>query len=182
MVCVVMLAGLLGLAAATVTTAHVNQLDHDVKSLSPAMDGDRADTARRQERLFALITTTSVKRLATTTITALSTCVSISMGAVACNGRKKRNILKNLAALTFDNDVMPELAGSQIEEQMDEEEGGPLKRGARQVTNRDGRKFTVWSTYSSTLTLTSTSYVAGTTVLVTAYCIAPGLTNGCFGK
>ncbi|XP_069951013.1 uncharacterized protein [Cherax quadricarinatus] len=178
-----MLAGLLGLAVVMVTTADVSQLNHDVKSLSPSELEDGLDAIRRQERLVAIYTTTSVKRLATTTITAVSTCVTITANAVACNGRKKRTLFKNLSSWKdLEEDSRRELTGSKSEAEY-EEEVYPQSGGSRQVVNnRDGKKFTIWSTYVSTLTLTSTSYLAGTTVSVTALCIAPGLTNGCFGK
>ncbi|XP_053626322.2 uncharacterized protein [Cherax quadricarinatus] len=175
-----MLAGLLGLAAATVTTTDVSELDHDVKTLSPSESEERIDAARRQERLFAFLTTTSVKRLATTTITALSTCLSV--GTTACNGRKKRNGFREIDSL---EQMVPELTGTQVDEkvEIDEEGGNGNKRGMREVVNnRDGKKLTIWSTYVSTLTLTSTSYVAGTTITVSALCVAPGITAGCFGK
>lgn len=58
---------------------------------------DVVDDQRRQERIFAFYTTTSVKRLATTTITAISTCLSILAAAPACTGRKKRSLFSDLA-------------------------------------------------------------------------------------
>ena len=46
---------------------------------------------------------------------------------------------------------------------------------------RDGRKLTIWQSSFTTLTITSTSYFAGTTVTASVFCTAAGLTAGCFG-
>ncbi|XP_045623698.2 uncharacterized protein [Procambarus clarkii] len=167
-------AALCGVLAAVV--AAQAQGAEDVGHPSPAETEERLEVDRRQERLFAIYTTTSVKRLATTTITALSTCLSTT-ASPACQGRKKRTVFKNLLLLENDRkDPFGELAGSQLEP------GEVEERVKREVVNRDGKKLTIWSTYLSTLTLTSTSYLTGTTVTVTAMCAAPGITQGCFGK
>ncbi|XP_045623728.1 uncharacterized protein [Procambarus clarkii] len=138
----------------------------------------RIEGDKRQERLlFAYSTTTSIKRLATTTLTAISTCLSTSLNAPACQGRRKKSLtisLENLKNLSEDMalDLLPSRA--EVEE-VDQPAG-------RLVSDRKGRKFTIWSSYISTLTLTSTSYLTGTTITATAYCIAPGVSQGCFGK
>ena len=58
--------------------------------------GDRLEAERRGARLFAFATTTSIKRLATTTITAISTCLSILAMAPSCTGRRKRAMFNDL--------------------------------------------------------------------------------------
>ncbi|XP_042888772.1 uncharacterized protein LOC122264121 [Penaeus japonicus] len=57
-----------------------------------------------------------------------------------------------------------------------------LSQQQRDFLRRDDRKITIWTTGFTTLTLTTTSYLAGTTVTATAYCVTPGLAAGCFGK
>ena len=68
------------------------------------------------------------------------------------------------------------------EEEVEEEllEDGRLK--TRELDAKTGRKLTIYSSFISTLTLTSTSYLDGTTVTATALCQAPGVNAGCFGK
>ncbi|XP_069951052.1 uncharacterized protein [Cherax quadricarinatus] len=181
MVCVVMLAGLLVLAAMTVTTSDGGRLDHDVKSLSPVVLEERSDAPRRQERFFAIFTGTFIRSLTTTTITALSTCLSFD-GSVGCLGRRKKK-RSSYPELQHDKDLLLELTGSQTEVETNEEEAYPPRRGSRQlVNNRDGKILTIWYTSVSTITLTSTSYLVGTTISVSAYCVAPGVSEGCFGK
>ncbi|XP_063846843.1 uncharacterized protein LOC135092319 [Scylla paramamosain] len=160
---------------------------------------DRLEQDRRGVRLFALSTTTSIKRLATTTITAINTCLSVIAGTT-CTGRRKRALFSDLKALEAVEDHGQALHGTQLEEQevetqTDEEEAaGGAKSGKvedlveegrlqkREVDARTGRKITIYNSFISTLTLTSTSYLAGTTVTATALCVAPGVTAGCFGK
>lgn len=57
-----------------------------------------------------------------------------------------------------------------------------LSRQQRDALERDGRRLTIWTTNFTTLTLTTTSYLAGTTVTATAYCLTPLLAQSCFGK
>ena len=54
-------------------------------------------TRQKMGRFVAFFTSTSVTRLATTTLTALSTCVSFSAGAPNCNGRRKRSLINDNA-------------------------------------------------------------------------------------
>ncbi|XP_071525540.1 uncharacterized protein [Panulirus ornatus] len=163
------------LAVAAVAVAAGSQDD-----LPPAEVDERLQSARREERIFAFFTTTSVKRLATTTITALSTCLSIANTVPACTGRRKKSLINGLRSL----EVLSEPVSEQLQGSQDEE--GPSafpSRIVREVVNdREGKRLTIWSTISSTLTLTSTSYVASTTVTVSALCSAPGATAGCFGR
>ncbi|KAG7173112.1 hypothetical protein Hamer_G008638 [Homarus americanus] len=93
--------------------------------------------------------------------------------------------LKARQSRVFLEDVLHwpgELSGSQdfLEETQEGEEEPEVSQ--KVVEDRDGRKFTIWSTNFSTLTVTSTSYLAGTTVTASALCSAPGVTAGCFGK
>ncbi|XP_045125478.1 uncharacterized protein LOC123512880 [Portunus trituberculatus] len=155
---------------------------------------DRLQQDRRGVRLFALSTTTSIKRVATTTITAINTCLSVIAGTT-CTGRRKRALFSDLDALEGIEDQAYALHGTQrdekevkteaseghtagVEEEQEEEE----RLQKRELDGRSGRKITIYSSFISTLTLTSTSYLAGTTVTATALCVAPGLTTGCFGK
>ena len=48
------------------------------------------------------------------------------------------------------------------------------KTSKNEDKNEYGRKLTLWSTSFSTLTVTSTSFLTGTTVTVTARCTIPG--------
>ncbi|XP_071525254.1 uncharacterized protein [Panulirus ornatus] len=179
-VAAVVTVGLLAVAAVTVT-GDQDDFQKDVKAdLPPTEAEERLQSARREERVFAFYTTTSVKRLSTTTITALSTCLSITNPAPACTGRRKRAFFNSLSFPNLPETVPDQLLGSQADA---EELEVPSSRIVREVVNnREGKRITIWSTVSSTLTLTSTSYVAGTTVTATALCLAPGLTAGCFGK
>ncbi|XP_050695691.1 uncharacterized protein LOC126985180 [Eriocheir sinensis] len=145
----------------------------------PEPEGPVVVDQRRVERLLAFYTTTSVKRLATTTITAPYTCLSTNGGAAACNGRKKKSLWKDL----MDVEGLyqgPELEGSQ-EKEMEREEKDLEVEESVEGGKREGRRLTIWSTVLSTLTLTSTSYLAGTTITATAFCLTAGLTPGCFG-
>ncbi|XP_045623729.1 uncharacterized protein [Procambarus clarkii] len=147
---------------------------------------ERLEADRRQERLlFAYSTTTSVKRLATVTLTALSTCLSTFSTAAGskipiCSGRKRRTIFSKIEL----NDMLVDnLSGTLADEDSYNAKGRAMEPAVgREVLDRKGRKFTIWSTYVSTLTLTSTSYLTGTTVTITAMCVAAGVTQGCFGK
>lgn len=81
---------LLGVVAAAAGTAP------DDKGGNQARAGqDQLEEDRRGVKIFAYSTTTSIKRLATTTITAISTCLSLSVGAV-CTGRRKRSYFSDL--------------------------------------------------------------------------------------
>ncbi|XP_042214660.1 uncharacterized protein LOC121861159 [Homarus americanus] len=189
-VAVVVITVIMGLAAAIASTEqHTNHHNNDNNnknfvSQSEVDEGGDAvvndDLKARQSRVFAYYTSTSVTRLATTTITALSTCLSVD--TAACVGRKRKSAFKNMEFL---EDVLHwpgELSGSQdfLEETQEGEEEPEVSQ--KVVEDRDGRKFTIWSTNFSTLTVTSTSYLAGTTVTASALCSAPGVTAGCFGK
>ena len=46
---------------------------------------------------------------------------------------------------------------------------------------RMAKKLTVWSTGFTTVTITTTSYLTGTTVTVSALCTVTGMSQSCFG-
>ncbi|XP_045125477.1 uncharacterized protein LOC123512879 [Portunus trituberculatus] len=131
---------------------------------------ERVGEQRRAERLLAFYTTTSVKLLATTTISVPFTCLSTNPGSEPCNGRRKRALWNDMEVLQEISDVDP----------LDGSEGGQSAM-EEEVGEREGRRLTIWSTVQSTLTLTSTSYLAGTTITATAFCLTAGIAQGCFG-
>ncbi|KAK8395877.1 hypothetical protein O3P69_005770 [Scylla paramamosain] len=133
---------------------------------------DRVGEQRRAERLLAFYTTTSVKLLATTTISVPFTCLSTNPGSAPCNGRRKR-------ALWNDMEILRDISGVELLEGSEGDEAA-VKEGQGE-RERDGRKLTIWSTVKSTLTLTSTSYLVGTTITATAFCLTAGISQGCFG-
>ncbi|XP_047490116.1 uncharacterized protein LOC125039852 [Penaeus chinensis] len=147
------------------------------KDLSPSEEHESFDDeSGRGERIFAYYTSTTTTRLTTSTLTALSTCLSILGTATACRRRKRR--AGRLESIEDEDIAALELEGSVKSVESLEE----LSQQQRDFFQRDDRKFTIWTTGFTTLTLTTTSYIAGTTVTATAYCITPGLTAGCFGK
>ncbi|XP_069972397.1 uncharacterized protein [Penaeus vannamei] len=147
------------------------------KDLSPSEEHESLDEdSGRGERIFAYYTSTTTTRLTTSTLTALSTCLSILADAPACRRRKRR--AGRLAAIDDEDIASLDLEGSVRSVESLEE----LSQQQRDFLRRDDRKFTIWTTGFTTLTLTTTSYIAGTTVTVSAYCVTPGLTAGCFGK
>ena len=46
---------------------------------------------------------------------------------------------------------------------------------------RKARALTIWTTSFTTITVTSTSYLSGTTVTLSLLCTLPGMTGSCFG-
>ncbi|XP_064086750.1 uncharacterized protein LOC135201622 [Macrobrachium nipponense] len=136
--------------------------------------GSASEESNRDARIFAFYSTTSQTRLTTTTITGLYTCLSTTT-TPACLGRKKRMFLRSTQLGAEDLDEDGTLNGSL------EETGKDLGLGAKNPdSHRQAKKLTIWSTAFSTITITSTSVLAGTTVSASALCAAPGLTAGCF--
>ncbi|XP_027208682.1 uncharacterized protein [Penaeus vannamei] len=121
----------------------------------------------REERILAYYSTTSITHLTTTTITGLQTCLSVS--STSCTGRRKRALAAPLKQFVEELSKT-ELEGSQSLD---------VEREKRDA-DKDARAFTFWSTVFTTFTLTSTSILDSTTVTVSAYCSAPGLTDSCF--
>ncbi|XP_063599573.1 uncharacterized protein LOC134775894 [Penaeus indicus] len=147
------------------------------KELSPSEEHESLDDdTGRGERIFAYYTSTTTTRLTTSTLTALSTCLSILATATACRRKKRR--AGRLETIDDEDIAALDLEGSVRSAESLEE----LSQQQRDFLQRDDRKFTIWTTGFTTLTLTTTSYIAGTTVTATAYCLTPGLTAGCFGK
>ncbi|XP_066979533.1 uncharacterized protein [Macrobrachium rosenbergii] len=133
--------------------------------------GSIAEDSDKEARIFAFYSTTSQTRLTTTTITGLYTCLS-TVTTPACLGRKKRMFLRSAQLDVDELGDDGSLAGS-----LGESETGP---GKSEDSLRQAKKLTIWSTAFSTITITSTSVLAGTTVSASALCAAPGLTAGCF--
>ncbi|KAK7026642.1 hypothetical protein SK128_015454 [Halocaridina rubra] len=154
----------------------------DVSALSPAEREENLEESddSRDERIFAFYTSTSLTRLVTTTITAVSTCLSVTtgVGAPACTGRRRRSSMDKLMNLEEPDTTMTSLDTSQ-------ESIEDLSRDGRAVTpetpnDRSSRKLTIWSTNFTTLTVTSTSALSGTTVTASLLCVLPGAVNSCF--
>ncbi|XP_064086238.1 uncharacterized protein LOC135201308 [Macrobrachium nipponense] len=132
----------------------------------------------REERLFAIHTTTSVTKLTTVTVTGLSTCLSTATGS--CLGRKRRMAMPsalNLEVLLGDSEA--DLAGSRTDSF---EAAQPLFAGDTEEggNRRKQRELTVWSTAYTTITITSTSILASTTVTASALCLVSGISQTCF--
>ncbi|XP_047490679.1 uncharacterized protein LOC125040184 [Penaeus chinensis] len=168
------------LGVATVRCATPEEEDEAaLGSLSPsekheALDGENSG---RGERIFAYYGSTTTTRLLTSTLTALSTCLSTFPGAPACKRRKRRS-----AVITAIGDEDPEASLSLDGTLADVADLEELSRQQRDALERDDRRLTIWTTNFTTLTLTTTSYLAGTTVTATAYCLTPLLAQSCFGK
>lgn len=76
-----------GVAAGDATTDDLSP----PKDLSPSEEHESLDEdSGRGERIFAYYTSTTTTRLTTSTLTALSTCLSILADAPACRRRKRR--------------------------------------------------------------------------------------------
>jgi len=136
------------------------------------------DASNRQSRVFAYYSTTSYTKLSTVTISAISTCLSTTTTATMCKRRKRRS-LDELADLFDMEDDVNVLETSVNEDPEDREKRSPLED---EQTDRDGKILTIWTTDFATITLTTTSPVAGTTVTASAYCTAGdgSLGNSCF--
>ncbi|XP_018016338.1 uncharacterized protein LOC108673071 [Hyalella azteca] len=147
-------------------------------ALSPAALGDSQDLilGQREAKLLAFFRSTSLTSIATSTKFALSTCWSTSN--VACSGRRKRRAL-----ISPKHDAVRELEENL---RLDSSVALPGESSASFVDNnngveRSGRKLTVWTTGFTTVTITTTSYYAGTTVSISALCTIPGMSASCFG-
>ncbi|KAK7026644.1 hypothetical protein SK128_015456 [Halocaridina rubra] len=142
---------------------------------------DLDDDDARGERIFAYYTSTSLTRLVTTTITAISTCLSTNANVPPpnCVGRKRRAAVDKALELDDISDDIFELDSSQKDLEGDDE----ASRMAREIaddTDRSGRKLTIWSIAFTTLTVTSTSIFAGTTVTASILCALAGFAQSCY--
>ncbi|XP_063599671.1 uncharacterized protein LOC134775984 [Penaeus indicus] len=135
--------------------------------------GCRADEADlREKRLVAYYSTTSSTAVTTVTITDISTCLSTKTGN--CNGRRKKRLALNyIEDLEQMNDTP--LDSTQLEENIE------VRHERSADGEREGKILTIWTTYFSTLTVTSTSVLASTTVTASALCLAPNVAKTCFG-
>ncbi|XP_068242834.1 uncharacterized protein [Palaemon carinicauda] len=142
--------------------------------------GSANEDGERDQRIFAFYSTTSQTRLTTTTITGLYTCLS-TIATPTCLGRKKRMFIRSPK---FDDaDELGPAESSNLDGSFpSDEDDAALERSERSAeeNNRKGMKLTIWSTAFSTITITSTSVLAGTTVSASALCAATGITAGCF--
>ncbi|KAK7085220.1 hypothetical protein SK128_015450 [Halocaridina rubra] len=147
----------------------------DDMSLSPAEWQELEEEDMRGKRVFAYYTSTSVTRLITTTITAISTCLS-TVATPSCTGRKRRSPSKISMNVDKSFADKPELEAS-VDTIEDLEDGYP--RSPDEVS-RQGRRLTIWSTAYTTVTVTSTSALAGTTVTASLLCAVAGLGASCY--
>ncbi|XP_042888768.1 uncharacterized protein LOC122264117 [Penaeus japonicus] len=172
---------LLGMATVSCTTSV--EEEEDVRSplgndLSPSEEHESlGDDTGRGGRILAYYGSTTTTRLLTSTLTALSTCLSTADGAPACKRRKRRS-----AVISSMSDEVPEASPALDGALADVADLEELSRQQRDALERDDRRLTIWTTNFTTLTLTTTSYLAGTTVTATAYCLTPLLAQACFGK
>ncbi|XP_047490114.1 uncharacterized protein LOC125039850 [Penaeus chinensis] len=137
--------------------------------------GCRADEADlREKRLFAYFSTTSSTTVTTVTITDISTCLSTKTGN--CNGRRKKRLALNyIEDLEQMNDIP--LDSTRQVENIEVRQ----VRAADDAGEREGKVLTIWTTHFSTLTVTTTSVLASTTVTASALCLAPNVAKTCFG-
>ena len=87
-------------------------------------------------------------------------------------------ILKFTNKLSFcrrDADTDTDLSGSQSDSQV-------INSADESSDVREGRALTIWTTSFSTLTVTTTAYVSGTTVTISALCSVPSMAASCFGR
>ncbi|KAL7646138.1 UNVERIFIED_CONTAM: hypothetical protein RMT77_003039 [Armadillidium vulgare] len=133
--------------------------------------------ASREGKLLAVYTATSATVLATVTTTALATCFSFAAAGPLCNGRRRRRrkaFSDTPNSLENDYSEMDAVSGSLSDRYLSVTKKSP-------PLLRDDRKLTVWSTISTTLTVTDTSFVTGTTVSVSILCVVGDAANSCIG-
>lgn len=81
--------------AAALASPDETKLEHEDKVLDEVEDGNSDGKTRDGKLLFAFKTTTSRTLIASATVYRLSTCIS-AVNGVACVGRKKRSVLKDV--------------------------------------------------------------------------------------
>ncbi|XP_069951002.1 uncharacterized protein [Cherax quadricarinatus] len=162
--------------------------------VTSAAAATHTDDGVREERLFGVISTSSVTRIASTTITALTTCLSVS--STPCLGRRKKSVMKLLLAQTDENETpffslesskaMEFDVDEQRHQEDEEEERGNGGEDAEEEADESSKirkkrgALTIWSSVFTTITVTSTVAQAGTTITASALCSAPGIVAGCF--
>ncbi|XP_042214659.1 uncharacterized protein LOC121861158 [Homarus americanus] len=132
-----------------------------------------ADDDERKMRLFGVVSSTSVTLFASVTVTSLTTCLSVS--ATPCLGRRKRDSFKLMK-----DDEVNDLLSSYLDSSHKENHEADDPSSTSSGEDRTGKAFTIWTSFFTTLTITSTVAQGGTTITASALCSAPGLTAGCF--
>ncbi|XP_064119124.1 uncharacterized protein LOC135224188 [Macrobrachium nipponense] len=119
--------------------------------------------------LVGVVRTNVISTASTTTISvAAVTCHNGIPSSTTCSGRKKRLALPEL----------PEVKPGNFEENLDSssdtnEETNP---GVNRSSSSDGiQKLVIWKTSTTTLTFTSSSTISGTTLSLSYYCTASGI-------
>nr|AYC63221.1 putative secretory protein [Parasacculina yatsui] len=116
----------------------------------------------QRERFVALYKTATTYTVSTSTVSAYYSCASTS-SATACSGRRRRKRKAGVLKQAIDSDTMPvhELSGSLAADD------------SKTINNPQGRLgFTVWTTSTSTITMTTTSVNSATTVSLIYLCTA----------
>ncbi|XP_042867495.1 uncharacterized protein LOC122250212 [Penaeus japonicus] len=135
---------------------------------------DEADD--RDERHLLYFSTTSITKISTVTISDISTCLSTATSS--CNGRRKRLALTYIEDLEEMNAADTPLDSTQLQEDIEVRQ---LRSADSADEQREGKKWTIWSTAYTTLTVTTTSILPSTTVTASALCLAPNVAKTCFG-
>lgn len=144
---------------------------------SDAQEGgsEEEEDPDRSGKLIAQYTTKTKALFVTTTLTALSTCFSAT--DVACTGKKKKK--RSMAPRNLF--IVPGANAELISSQDPPASGESEYEFKSHDSDREERKFTIWTTLFSTHTLTTTFYYPGTTVSISGVCSVPGLESSCFG-
>ncbi|XP_037083365.1 uncharacterized protein LOC119103812 [Pollicipes pollicipes] len=119
-----------------------------------------------KERFVALYRTATYITISTSTVSQFYICQSTS-SAAACTGRKRRKRRADML-----QKVAPELLEAQAAQLQGSmaEDVAPVEAGSR-----EGRLgFTVWTTSTSTITLTTTSFNSATTISLVYLCTSSG--------
>ncbi|KAK7082729.1 hypothetical protein SK128_009750 [Halocaridina rubra] len=162
---------------------------------------DSENDVRDERKIFAYFTTTSSTRLITTTVTAISTCLSTAVAAGGLMSGRLLTVLPNRNArnrkirqvpcvgrrrLPLDaegNDQVDETNPPDIDSSLDNT-NKPLETSSKEeelhTDGRTERKLTFWSTAFTVMTITSTLALTGTTVTASLLCAVPGVFNSCF--
>ncbi|XP_066967099.1 uncharacterized protein [Macrobrachium rosenbergii] len=116
--------------------------------------------------LVGVVRTNVISTASTTTISvAAVTCHNGIPSGTTCSGRKKRLALPEL----------PEVKPGNFEESLDSSADTKEETSAG-VSSSDGiQKLVIWKTSTTTLTFTSSSTISGTTLSLSYYCTASGI-------
>ncbi|XP_018016340.1 uncharacterized protein LOC108673073 [Hyalella azteca] len=129
----------------------------------------------RNARIFAFRSYTSRTLIVSSTVLALSTCVS-SINTVACVGRRRRKRM-NVAAphINLNEQSLDVLYPSLMEAEVAATTQKP------QPERMPKNIFTIWTTGFTTVTFLTTSYYQGITVSVSLACNPGNAVTSCFG-